>query len=78
MINKEPKYVTDYFVYKKKNHWFIIPTVVVSYNKYEFWETGVQTPAFGISIRWFQYMVGFVSQRNAYYNVKPQNKTKKD
>ena len=63
----EPKYFKNYFVYKKKYHWFIIPTIVFSYNKYEFFETGVETPSWGITIRWLQFMAGFQIQKNAYY-----------
>jgi hypothetical protein len=67
MKNKEPKYLTDFFIYNKKHHWFIIPTIVLFYNKETFFETGVYTPAFGFSIRWMTFFMGVQIQNNAYY-----------
>jgi hypothetical protein len=68
MTNKEPKYLTDFFLYNKRYHWFIIPTVVFFYRKDVFFETGVYTPAFGFSIRWLTFFMGIQIQRNAYYS----------
>jgi len=31
--NKEPKYLKDFFIYNKRYHWFIIPTIVFYYRK---------------------------------------------
>ena len=52
------KYVKDFFIYRKRHHWFLIPTIVFFYNKTEFLETDVYTPSWGLTIRWLQYMVG--------------------
>jgi hypothetical protein len=57
------KYSKDFFVYNKRHHWFIIPTVVFFYNKETFLETGVYTPSFGLTIRWLTFMVGFQIQQ---------------
>ncbi len=68
MTNKEPKYLTDFFVYKKKFHWFIIPTIVFFYRKDVFFETGITSPAVGLSIRWLTFFAGVQFQKNIYYN----------
>jgi hypothetical protein len=57
------KYSKDFFVYNKRHHWFIIPTIVFFYNKETFLETGVYTPSFGLIIRWLTFMVGFQIQQ---------------
>ncbi len=67
MTNKEPKYLTDFFLYNKKFHWFIIPTVVFYYRKDVFFETGITSPAFGMSVRWLTFFAGIQFQRNIYY-----------
>ena len=64
---KEEKYIFDFFILKKKHHWFLIPTPIIYYNKYEFFETGSTSPSFGFTIRFLIYMVGFQVQRNLYY-----------
>ena len=56
------KWITDFFIVKKKHHWFLIPTIVFFYNKETFLETGVYTPSWGLTIRWLTYMVGFQIQ----------------
>lgn len=56
----------DFFVINKKHHWFIIPTLVISYNKNTFFETGIYTPSFGITFRWLTIMIGFQIQRIIY------------
>jgi hypothetical protein len=68
MTTKEPKYLTDFFIYNKRYHWFIIPTVVFFYRRDVFFETGLCTPAFGFSVRWLTFFMGVQFQRNAYYN----------
>jgi len=68
MKNKEPKYLTDFFLYNKRYHWFIIPTVVFFYRKDVFFETGICTPAIGLSVRWLTFFMGIQFQRNAYYS----------
>jgi hypothetical protein len=55
-------YLKDFFIYKKRYHWFIIPTIVFFYNKETFLETGVYTPSWGITVRWLTYMIGFQIQ----------------
>lgn len=67
MKSKEPKYLTDFFIYKKKYHWFILPTIIFFYNKNTFFETGVSSPAFGVSFRWLILFIGFQVQKNIYY-----------
>jgi hypothetical protein len=57
------KYSKDFFVYNKRHHWFIMPTIVFFYNKETFLETGVYTPSFGLTIRWLTFMVGFQIQQ---------------
>jgi len=61
-------YDKDFFIYKKKHHWFIIPTVVFFYNKDTFLETGVTSPSWGLTIRWLTYMVGVQIQEG--YKIK--------
>jgi len=67
MTNKEPKYLKDFFIYKKKYHWFIIPTIAFFYRKDVFLETGLYTPAIGFSIRWLTFFIGVQYQVNPYY-----------
>lgn len=59
-MEKKPKkvWIKDFFVYNKRHHWFIIPTFVFFYNKETFLETGVYTPAWGFTFRWFTIMIG--------------------
>ena len=64
---KEKKYIFDFFILKKKHHWFLIPTPIIYVNKHEFFETGLSSPSFGFTIRFLIYMVGFQSQKNLYY-----------
>ncbi len=56
------KYCKDFFIYKKRHHWFLIPTIVFFYNKTEFLETGVNTPSWGLTVRWLTYMMGIQIQ----------------
>jgi hypothetical protein len=55
---RKKTYIKDFFIYKKRHHWFIIPTIVFFYNKTEFLETGVYTPSWGLTVRWLTYMIG--------------------
>jgi hypothetical protein len=73
MTNKKV-YLKDFFVYKKKHHWFIIPTVVFFYNKQTFLETGVCSPSWGLTIRWLTYMIGFQIQEGYEINQDKTNK----
>jgi hypothetical protein len=73
MTNKKV-YLKDFFVYKKKHHWFLIPTVVFFYNKETFLETGVYSPSWGLTIRWLTYMIGFQIQEGYEINQDKTNK----
>ena len=64
---KEKKYLIDFFILKKKHHWFLIPCPIIYHNKYEFFETGLTSPGFGFTIRFLIFMVGFQVQKNIYY-----------
>lgn len=55
-------YHKDFFIYNKRHHWFIIPTVVFFYNKYTFLNGGEYTPAWGLTIRWLTFMAGIQIQ----------------
>ena len=57
-------YIRDFFILKKKHHWFILPAVVFFYNKTEFFETGVYTPSWGLTVRWLIFMVGIQIQES--------------
>jgi hypothetical protein len=63
MDKVQEKWITDFFIIKKKHHWFLIPTPVFYYHKYEFLETGVYTPSWGLTIRWLIFMAGVQSQK---------------
>ena len=67
MTNKEPKYLTDFFLYKKKYHWFIIPTIIYFYRKDLFFLRRLCIPQFGLSIRWLTFFMGIQFQVNPYY-----------
>lgn len=67
MNNKEPKYLTDFFIYNKRYHWFILPAIIFYYRKDTFVDTGCYTPAIGFSIRWFTFFMGIQIQINPYY-----------
>lgn len=66
-MNKEPKYLIDFFIYNKRYHWFIIPTIVFYYRKDVFFETGITSPAIGMSFRWLTFFMGVQLQKNLYY-----------
>lgn len=55
-------YEKNFFILKKKHHWFILPSIVFYYNKNEFLETGIYTPSWGITIRFLIFMIGFQIQ----------------
>lgn len=56
-------YHKDFFILKKKHHWFILPSFIFYYNKNEFYETGVTSPAWGLMVRWLVFMIGFQIQK---------------
>ena len=61
------KYYKDFFIYKKKHHWFLIPTPIFYYRKDEFFETGLTSPCWGFTLRFLVFMVGLQVQKNIYY-----------
>lgn len=61
-MNKK-KYHKDFFIYNKRHHWFLIPTVVLFYNKQTLLNTGEYTPSWGLTIRWLTFMVGIQIQQ---------------
>jgi hypothetical protein len=65
--NKEKKYFIDFFFIIKKNHWFVIPTPIIYYNKNEFFENGKNSPGYGFTIRFLVFMFGFQMQKNLNY-----------
>lgn len=56
MINK--KYYWDFFIYNKKLHWFLIPTIVFYYHKNEQLHVTEPLRTFGLTIRFLTYMMG--------------------
>lgn len=61
------KYIIDFFIYKKKHHWFLIPTLVYFYNKETFFENGVYSPSVGFSFRWLTLFIGLQIQINPHF-----------
>jgi hypothetical protein len=55
----------DYFVYKKKHHWFILPAIIFYYDKHSIYDDGKMAPSYGFTIRWLQYMIGLQIQKIA-------------
>lgn len=53
----------DFFVYKKKHHWFIFPSIVFYYNPSEYYNDGKYSPSYGLTLRWLIFMVGIQIQR---------------
>lgn len=65
--DKEPRYITNFFIRNDKHSWFIIPTIVFYYNKGSFFETGITSPSFSLSFRWLKIFMGIHIQKNIYY-----------
>lgn len=61
MTNKKV-YYKDFFIYKKKHHWYVLPAIIFYYDKYQIDDDGKMSPSYGLTIRWLQYMVGFQIQ----------------
>lgn len=72
MSKKEKKYIKDFFLLKHK-HFYVLPTFVFYYNKEEFFESGVCTPAISISFKWLKFVIGYQLQKNAYYGSSEKN-----
>ena len=49
-------YYKDFFIYNKKHHWYIIPSVIFYYDKECYYDDGKTSP-------WLTYMVGFQMQK---------------
>jgi hypothetical protein len=56
-------YYKDFFVYKKKHHWYILPAIIFYHDKYSIYDDGKMAPSYGLTIRWLQYMIGFQIQK---------------
>ena len=54
----------DFYLLLKHHHWVILPTFIFYYNKNEFLETGVYSPAWGLTFRWLTLMMGFQVQKD--------------
>jgi hypothetical protein len=65
------KYYKDFFIYKKKYHWFILPAIIFYYDKYSIYDDGKMAPSWGLTIRWLQFMIGFQIQK--IDNKNPNN-----
>jgi hypothetical protein len=52
------KYYWDFFIYNKKLHWFLIPTIVFYYHKTEQLHVNESLRTFGLTIRFLTYMIG--------------------
>lgn len=50
-------------IYSVVGVFWILPTITLLYNRYEFLETGVETPAFVFSIKWLKWGYGFTFQK---------------
>lgn len=57
------KYYKDFFIYNKKHHWFIFPAIVFYYDRYQIYDDGKMAPSWGLTIRWFTFMIGFQIQK---------------
>ena len=55
-------YLKDFYVKKIYYHWYILPTIIFYYNKNEFLETGVYTPAWSLVFKWLKFQIGFQIQ----------------
>lgn len=56
------KFYKDFFVYKKNHYWFIIPTIVFYFDRYEIYDDRKMAPCWGFTFRWLLFMVGFQIQ----------------
>ena len=56
------KYYVDYFVYRKRYYWFIIPSLVFYYDNDNYYDELKVGPSFGLTIRWLTFMAGFQVQ----------------
>lgn len=57
------KYETRFYIRNKSYNFFLLPTIVFFYRKDYFFETGVYTPAFGITFKWLKFYIGFKIQK---------------
>ena len=49
--------------YKLRNSIFILPSIKIWYNKFEFLETGVYSPALGVDFCWIIWGFEFTVQK---------------
>lgn len=56
-------YYKDFFVYKKNYYWYILPSIIFYYDKYEIYDDNKMSPSWGITFRWLIFMVGFQIQK---------------
>lgn len=64
---KEPKWITDYFFKVGRKEWYVFPTIVIYYNKNQFWATGETSPGWGLYFQWLTVTAGVQSQKNKFY-----------
>ena len=64
-MSYKTKYETRCYIKNSGYNTFLLPTIVLFYRKDYFWETGVYTPAFGITFKWLKFYIGFKIQK--YY-----------
>ncbi len=60
-MSGKKKYFTDFYVMRTK-YWYLTPIFVFYYNKNETYEPGITTPAWSISLKWFNLVIGFQKQ----------------
>lgn len=57
------RYYKDFFIYNKRHHWYILPAIIFYYDKHSYYDDGKSSPSWGITLRWFTFMVGVQFQR---------------
>ena len=66
-MNKEPKYLINFFAVKSPHSWHLIPSIKFYYRKDAFFATGEYSPAYSVSFKWLRYIIAVRVQRNLYY-----------
>ena len=56
-------YYKDFFIYKKSYHYYILPAFVFYYDRYSIYDDNKMAPSWGLTIRWFHFMIGFQMQK---------------
>jgi hypothetical protein len=57
------KWFTGKSLYRVRKSFYLLPTIVFSFNKSEFLETGVFTPAFSLKIVFLKWAIYFWAQK---------------